>query len=39
MNLPEWMENLESVIEGSAKGRARIATMQKGAQAVAESKR
>jgi hypothetical protein len=39
MNLPEWMENLESVVEGSAKGRARIATMQKGAQAVAESKR
>jgi hypothetical protein len=39
MNLPEWMENLESVIEGSAKGRARIATMQKGAQPVAESKR
>jgi hypothetical protein len=38
MKLPEWMENLEGVVEGSAKGRARIAMMQKSTQAVAESK-
>jgi hypothetical protein len=29
MELPEWMENLEGVIEGSAKGRKRIAAMRK----------
>jgi len=38
MRLPEWMENLEGVVEGSAKGRARIARMQESIQAVAESK-
>ncbi|MGB9444852.1 MAG: hypothetical protein WBR26_07615, partial [Candidatus Acidiferrum sp.] len=25
MNLPEWMQNIEKVVEGSAKGRRRIA--------------
>jgi hypothetical protein len=30
MNLPEWMQNIEKVVEGSAKGRRRIAEMQKG---------
>jgi hypothetical protein len=29
LELPEWMENLEGVIEGSAKGRRRIAAMRK----------
>ncbi|MGB7436647.1 MAG: hypothetical protein WBQ61_05250 [Candidatus Acidiferrum sp.] len=28
MNLPEWMQNIEKVVEGSAKGRRRIAAMQ-----------
>lgn len=29
MNLPEWMRNIESVVEGSAKGRERVADMRK----------
>jgi hypothetical protein len=29
MELPEWMQNLEGVIEGSSKGRKRIAAMRK----------
>jgi hypothetical protein len=29
MNLPEWMQSLEKVVEGSAKGRKRIAAMRK----------
>ncbi|MGB8323143.1 MAG: hypothetical protein WCE52_09295 [Candidatus Acidiferrum sp.] len=36
--LPEWMENLEGIVEGSAKGRARIAMMQKSSQAAAGAK-
>jgi hypothetical protein len=28
MNLPEWMENLETVVEGSKKGRKRVVTMR-----------
>jgi hypothetical protein len=28
MNLPEWMQNIEKVIEGSKRGRKRIAAMQ-----------
>jgi hypothetical protein len=30
MNLPEWMQNIESVVEGSAKGRKRVTAMRKG---------
>jgi hypothetical protein len=30
MGLPEWMENLRKVIEGSAKGRKRVADMRRG---------
>lgn len=29
MNLPEWMRNIESVVEGSAKGRKRLADMRR----------
>ncbi len=29
MNLPEWMRNIERVVEGSEKGRKRIAEMRK----------
>ena len=29
MNLPEWMRNIESIVEGSAKGRKRVADMRK----------
>jgi hypothetical protein len=29
MGLPEWMQNLEKVVEGSSKGRKRIAAMQR----------
>jgi hypothetical protein len=29
LNLPEWMQNIEKVVMGSARGRKRIATMQK----------
>lgn len=32
MELPEWMENLQKVIEGSAKGRKRVADMRKNLQ-------
>jgi hypothetical protein len=27
-NLPEWMQSIERVVEGSAKGRKRLAAMQ-----------
>jgi hypothetical protein len=36
MNLPEWMQNMEKVIEGSVRGRKRIAAMQKSAEAMEE---
>jgi hypothetical protein len=29
MNLPEWMRNIESVVEGTAKGRKRVADMRR----------
>jgi hypothetical protein len=29
MGLPEWMENLQKVIEGSARGNKRVADMQR----------
>jgi hypothetical protein len=29
MDLPEWMQNIEKVVEGSPRGRKRIAAMQK----------
>ncbi|HEY2822160.1 MAG TPA: hypothetical protein VGJ06_14040 [Candidatus Acidoferrum sp.] len=35
MNLPEWMQNIEKVIERSPKGRRRIAAMQSSAKAFA----
>jgi hypothetical protein len=35
MNLPEWMQSIEKVIDGSPKGRRRIATMQASAKAIA----
>jgi hypothetical protein len=38
MNLPEWMSNLECLIEGSPEGRARIATMRKNLAAIADTR-
>jgi len=38
MELPEWMENLEGVIEGSAKGRKRIAAMRKSLEKIQEAR-
>ena len=35
MNLPEWMQSIEKVIQGSPKGRRRIAQMQASAKAFA----
>jgi hypothetical protein len=35
MNLPEWMQSIEKVVDGSPKGRRRIATMQASAKAFA----
>jgi hypothetical protein len=39
MELPEWMENLEGVIEGSAKGGKRIAAMRKSLERMHEARR
>jgi hypothetical protein len=39
MELPEWMENLEGVIEGSAKGGKRIAAMRKSLERMQEARR
>jgi hypothetical protein len=36
MNLPEWMQNLETVAEGSAKARKRIASMRASLQAISQ---
>ena len=36
MNLPEWMSNIERLIEGSAAGRKRLATMRKNLEAMAK---
>jgi hypothetical protein len=38
MGLPEWMRNLEKVVEGSAKGRKRVAAMRKNLQKMAEAR-
>jgi hypothetical protein len=35
MNLPEWMQSIEKVVEGSPKGSRRIAAMQASAKAFA----
>lgn len=36
MNLPEWMVSLERVVEGTERGRARLANMRKNLAAMAE---
>src|SRR6201997_5177110 len=36
MNLPEWMSNIERLIEGSSAGRKRLATMRKNLEAMAK---
>ncbi len=38
MNLPEWMINIERLVEGSGPGRERIATMRKNLAAIAEAR-
>ncbi len=38
MNLPEWMINIERLVEDSAAGRERIATMRKNLAAIAEAR-
>src|ERR1700758_612247 len=38
MNLPEWMSNLERLIEGSPEGRARVSTMQKNLATIANAR-
>ena len=38
MNLPEWMINIERLVEGSEPGRERIATMRKNLEAIAEAR-
>jgi hypothetical protein len=38
MNLPEWMQNIEKVIEGSKRGRKRIAAMQQNLARIKENK-
>ena len=35
MNLPEWMRNIELVIEGSVEGRARLETMRRNVEETA----
>src|ERR1700733_6458380 len=35
LNLPEWMQSIEKVVDGSPKGRRRIAAMQASAKAFA----
>jgi hypothetical protein len=35
LNLPEWMQSIEKVVDGSPKGRRRISTMQTSAKAFA----
>jgi hypothetical protein len=36
LNLPEWMQSIEKVVDGSPKGRRRIAAMQASAKAFAD---
>jgi hypothetical protein len=38
MNLPEWMINIERLVEGSRQGVERIATMRKNLAAIAEAR-
>jgi hypothetical protein len=38
MNLPEWLSNLERVVEGTKVGRKRLATMQKNLAAIAATR-
>ena len=38
MNLPEWMINIERLVEDSNPGRERIATMRKNLAAIAEAR-
>jgi hypothetical protein len=35
MNLPEWMRNIERVVEGSAAGRSRLETMRRNVEKAA----
>ena len=35
MNLPEWMRNIEGVVEGSPEGRARLDTMRRNVEGIA----
>ncbi|WP_263418006.1 DUF4760 domain-containing protein [Terriglobus albidus] len=36
MNLPEWMRNIERIVEGSPEGRARLNTMLRNVQEMAK---
>jgi hypothetical protein len=36
MNLPEWMRNIERVVEGSAEGRSRLETMRRNVEEIAK---
>jgi hypothetical protein len=38
MNLPEWMSNIERLVEGSKAGRKRLATMQQNLAAMANAR-
>ena len=38
MNLPEWMRNIERVVEGSAEGRSRLETMSKNLEQIAKAR-
>jgi hypothetical protein len=38
LNLPEWMQSIEKVVEGSAKGRKRLAAMQESLENVRRQK-
>jgi hypothetical protein len=39
LNLPEWMQSIEKVVEGSAKGRKRLATMRESLEKMRSSRR
>jgi hypothetical protein len=39
MNLPEWMRSIERVVNGSAGGRSRLATMRKNVEETAKLRR
>ena len=36
MGLPEWMQNIERVVEGSPKGKKRVAAMRRNMERIAE---